>query len=369
MASERNQFRPNFKRQMTYAGSLLGIMVLAYLLTIQIVGPPDPKPEPARSVQESAAQEQPVEAWYRKQSPPPAMITTPDLPIFPEVEGQQAALPYEEALPKETYVPGVVKVAPAVAPAQLATLPVASPSVLPRWRKYSVASPLVGKAPLIAIVIDDMGVDKKRSALAIDLQGPLTLSFLTYATDLGSQTERARAQGHELMLHVSMEPGSSVVDPGPNALLTSLSDEELRRRLQWSFGRFATYVGVNNHMGSKFTSDRRAMTIVIEEIKRRGLMFLDSRTSGKTVGASLARKMGVPVAERNIFIDHENTIDAVLVQLRKVEQLARSTGAAIAIGHPRDVTIRALQTWLAGIEAKGFKLVPLTTIVMRNASP
>jgi polysaccharide deacetylase 2 family uncharacterized protein YibQ len=172
-----------------------------------------------------------------------------------------------------------------------------------------------------------------------------------------------------LMLHVSMEPLSSKADPGPNALLTNLSEEELRRRLEWGFGRFSTYVGLNNHMGSKFTSDSKAMRIVIEETKRRGLLFLDSRTSGKTVGAKLARELGVPVAERNIFLDHENNIKAVNTQLAQVEKMARRTGAVIAIGHPRDATIKALQVWLKGIEAKGFQLVPLTTIVTRSGIP
>jgi len=378
VASDNDQYRPNFKRQMLYAGSLLAALVAAYLLTtLADTSPqPEPKPEPVNSAQQAAPASKPA-PWYQKQSPPPVMITTPDLPIFPEVEDQHAALPYEEALPKETYVPPPVVAAPpapvvAVPPTAeplVAALPVPSLATLPRWRQFAVAAtaPLVQDVPLIAIVIDDMGVDKKRSGLAIDLPAPLTLSFLTYATDLARQTERARGRGHELMLHVAMEPGSKVADPGPNPLLTTLSDAELRRRLEWSFLRFSTYVGVNNHMGSKFTANRKAMGIVIEEIKRRGLLFLDSRTSGRTVGAKLAREMGVPVAERNIFIDHENNIEAVHAQLRKVEQLARSTGAVIAIGHPRDVTIRALQEWLVGIEAKGFKLVPLTTIVARNS--
>jgi uncharacterized protein len=374
VTSERNQFRPNFGRQMAYAGSLLAVIIVAYLLTTLLMEPVEHKSEPPQARKQTTA---PAKAnptpWYQQQSPPPSMITTPDLPLFPDVEDQQDARAYEEALPKETYVQPVVEKAleavppkPAIEP-QVAALP-ATPE-LPRWRKYSVATPVSGQKPLIAIVIDDMGVDKRRSALAIDLQGPLTLSFLTYATDLEHQTQRARNRGHELMLHVSMEPGSSAVDPGPNALLTTLSDDELRRRLEWSFGRFSTYVGVNNHMGSKFTSNRKAMSIVIGEIKNRGLLFLDSRTSGRTVGAKLARKMGVPVAERNIFIDHENTIEAVHEQLKKVEQLARSKGSVIAIGHPRDVTIRALSKWLEGIEGRGFTLVPLTTLVLRHTPP
>lgn len=356
MASGNHRFQPNFKRQMLYAGVLFATIVASYLVTLQFVGPPEPTPQAHRTVQQK-----PVEPWYRKQGPPPAMITTPDLPLFPEVENQHTARPYEEALPKETYVPPVAQ-RPVVA------IPAPKRLDLPRWRQYAVATQVVPDVPLIAIIIDDMGVDKKRSSLAIDLPAPLTLSFLTYASDIKSQTERARGRGHELMLHVSMEPGSKSVDPGPNALLTSLSVEELHRRLEWGFERFSTYVGLNNHMGSKFTANRTAMTIVMEEIKRRDLLFLDSRTTSKTVGAKVARAMGVPVAERNIFLDHENTIEAVNAQLRKVEQFARTNGSVIAIGHPRDATIKALQQWLGGVEARGFKLVPLTTIVERNTA-
>lgn len=385
MADEFNQYRPNFKRQMLYAGTLLAAILIAYVLATLITGPSEPELEPQRTVETTPQPENPVKPWYQKQSPPPAMITTPDLPLFPEIDenGQETKLTaraYEEALPKEAYEPPAtpekvsltppVKTVEQIQPPsqQVATVPgqlksVTSSLALPRWRQYAVPAPVAGKAPRIAIVIDDMGVDKKRSAQAIDLKGPLTLSFLTYATELGVQTELARANGHELMLHVSMEPGSKAVDPGPNVLLTGLSESELHRRLQWGFQRFDTYVGINNHMGSKFTSDAKSMSIVLKEIKERGLLFLDSRTSKNTVGAKLARELGVPVAERNIFLDHENTVPAVNRQLRQVEKMARRNGSVIAIGHPRDATIKALQAWLPAVEARGFQLVPLTSLV------
>ena len=134
-----------------------------------------------------------------------------------------------------------------------------------------------------------------------------------------------------------------------------VGEEEIKRRLNWGLERFSTYVGINNHMGSKFTSDAASMKVVLAELKRRGLLFLDSRTSGKTVGAKLA--------ERNIFLDHDNSIEAVNKQLQQVEKMARRTGLAIAIGHPREATIKALRPWLQGIEGKGFRLVPLSTVV------
>ena len=335
--------------------------------------------DPPEQKQQSPQSTDP-KAWYKGQSPPPAMITIPDLPLFPDEALRVGktiakARAYEKALPKKDYdtpteLLATVTSANPASKVELAVLPklvkpIAVATALPRWQQFAVAATPNGNKPLIAIVIDDMGVDRKRSAIAIGLKAPLTLSFLTYAKDLKVQTERARIKGHELLLHVSMEPSSSKVDPGPNALLTHLSEKELRRRLKWGFGRFSTYVGLNNHMGSKFTSDSKAMRIVIEETKRRGLLFLDSRTSGKSVGAKLARELGVPVVERNIFLDHENNIKAVNDQLAQVEKMALRTGAVIAIGHPRDATMKALQVWLKGIEAKGFQLVPLTAIVKK----
>ena len=323
-------------------------------------------------------------AWYKSQGSPPAMITTPGSPVFPgglpqERKAIATGPAYEEALPQEVYDLSTEYSAPSVLAESALGVglseknttsfkPIEShtdATALPRWQKFAVATKISGDKPLIAIVIDDMGIDRKRSDMAIGLKAPLTLSFLTYAKDLKDQTERARLRGHELLLHVSMEPRSSEVDPGPNALLINLSEQEIRRRLDWGFSRFTNYVGLNNHMGSKFTSDSKSMRIVIEETKRRGLLFLDSRTSSKTVGAKLSRELGVPAVERNIFLDNENNIKAVNAQLAQVEKIARRIGAVVAIGHPRDATIKALQTWLKSLEAKGFQLVPLTTIVKK----
>ena len=228
-----------------------------------------------------------------------------------------------------------------------------------------MAVPDTGARPVIALVIDDMGMDRKRSARVIGLKGPLTLSYLAYADGLDGQTAAARTAGHELLLHIPMEPGSKLVDPGPNVLLRGMKSAELKRRLKWSFDRFGSYVGVNNHMGSKFTADATAMAVVMEEIKSRGLMFLDSRTTAATVGGVLARRMGVPFLERNVFLDHENDVAAINARLAEVEKLALRKGKAIAIGHPREATIRALGPWLDAIEAKGFQLVPLTALLIK----
>ncbi|MCW9039088.1 MAG: divergent polysaccharide deacetylase family protein, partial [Rhodospirillales bacterium] len=170
--------------------------------------------------------------------------------------------------------------------------------------------------------------------------------------------------GHELMVHMPMEPTDHDFNPGPNALLTGLSDKDLIARLNWNLSRFTGYVGVNNHMGSRFTADPASMATLMEELKHRGLLFLDSRTSPQTVGGDVAALYGVPYAERNVFIDNENNVEAVRRQLRELEALARRKGYAIGIGHPRDATIEALATWLPELSRRGIVLVPLSKIVM-----
>jgi uncharacterized protein len=380
VARDNSLLKPKFKRQLIFAVSVLTALPVLYWAILSLLDVPHDQKQlsPHANV---------PEAWYKSQSSPPAMITTPDLPVFPSGVPQMGKAIVTgsayETLPKEAYELKAEHSAPAVLVASASGVKLSkedtaslepmgshtAAKALPRWQKFAVTTTTSSNKPLIAIVIDDMGVDRKRSDMAIGLKAPLTLSFLTYAKDLKDQTERARLRGHELLLHVSMEPRSSEVDLGPNALLINLSDQELRRRLDWGFSRFPNYVGLNNHMGSKFTSDSKSMRIVIEETKRRGLLFLDSRTSSKTVGAKLARELGVPAVERNIFLDHENNINAVNTQLAQAEKIARRMGAVVAIGHPRDATIKALQTWLKSVESKGFQLVPLTAIVKKFAKP
>ena len=368
------EYRPNFGRQMLYAGIAVVSIFLGYYLYYQFgPKPADPHNETSSS-QSPALQTADHRPWYQKQSPPPSLITTPDAPLFPEVDEHQLATikssaaktarAYEESLPQDTYHPPPRSVPTTEHVTQQPEQQASDPaSVLPPWRRYAVKFAGHGEGPLIAIVIDDMGVDVKHSAQAIKMKAPLTLSFLTYADNLDSQTRQARANGHELMLHVSMEPTSTTVDPGPNVLLTGLDEAELNRRLEWGFSRFNGYVGINNHMGSKFTADTHAMGLVIDAVKNRGLLFLDSRTSGGTVGGKLARQKGVPLAERNIFIDHVNNLSEVNARLKDVEKFASRNGYVVAIGHPRQATLEALSVWLEDVQSRGFRLAPLSAIV------
>lgn len=247
-----------------------------------------------------------------------------------------------------------------------AKLPPAGAAV---WLRNAQPAPRTGGRPVIAIIIDDLGVDKRRSERMAQLKGPLTLSYMTYADDVARQAHEARARGHELMVHVPMQPQSRTYDPGPEVLEVGLPPDEIRRRLDWGLSRFDGYLGINNHMGSRFTSDSAGMRVVMAELRRRGLAFIDSVTSERTVGAEEARHYGVPFAARHVFLDNDQGVAHVRAQLAKTEAYARKHGAAIAIGHPHDGTIEALAGWLPGLEGRGFVLVPVSTIVrMGNGS-
>jgi len=239
--------------------------------------------------------------------------------------------------------------------------------IAPAWIRFAVAAPARGARPWVAVVIDDLGVDKRRTERTIELPGPLTLSFLAYATDLPRQTEAARNAGHELLVHVPMEPLDRSLETVPNRLDIGLSSEEIVQRLRWDLARFDGYVGVNNHMGSRFTSDSAAMRPVVEELRERGLLFLDSRTIARSSALELARDYGVPHAGRDVFLDNELSSPAITTQLAELERVARHTGMAIAIGHPHDETLAELQRWLRELSSKGLVLVPVSAIVRERA--
>jgi polysaccharide deacetylase 2 family uncharacterized protein YibQ len=210
-----------------------------------------------------------------------------------------------------------------------------------------------------------MGFDRANSARALRLPPQVTLAYLPFAPDVATQVRRARLKGHPVMLHLPMEAPDHGGKPGVNVLSVASGPEKLRRQLTDILGRFGGYTGVNNHMGSKFTRDRERMNIVVSELKRRGLYFLDSRTSGSSVGAAAAADAGIAYATRDVFLDHEPDRKKILARIAETERIARQTGQAIAIAHPRTETMKALSPWLAGLKAKGFDLVRLDTLLKR----
>lgn len=231
------------------------------------------------------------------------------------------------------------------------------------WRRFAAAAPVI-EGPMIAIVVDDSGHDIARTRrLAAFSDGILTMAFLPYVDNLPEQAAMVREAGHELLLHVPMEPLNPELDTGPNVLTIDLPTAALDERIAWNLSRFTGYVGINNHMGSRFTADRPAMAHFMQTVHDRGLLFLDSRTTTATVGQQTADAANVPYLRRDVFLDNEPSEAHVLDQLRLTEDVAKRQGYAIAIGHPHAWTIAALERWSVEARARGFTLVPLTAVL------
>jgi uncharacterized protein len=298
----------------------------------------------------------------RMSSKPPLEVRLPLPPSPPPREPQRE--PPKEPASLPTMIP------PSPAPNSAPGLPPREPprvaeTPVPPWQRYAATAPAGDGRPWVAVVIDDLGLDRKRSARTVALPGPLTLAWLPYAHDVTQQATVARARGHEILLHLPMQPQGKE-NPGPNALTVDLSSTEIRKRVAHGLALLPEAVGLNNHMGSRFTRDAAAMAPVVAELKERGQLFLDSRTALNSIAGDVAKAAGVPTTSRDVFLDNEPIPVAVAERLAETEALARKRGQAIAIGHPHDVTLDALEPWLRSLSARGLVLAPVSAIVKRE---
>ena len=277
----------------------------------------------------------------------------PDGWWFPESSDfKSAAIPIEQ--PKEP-APPVIKEKPV-------SLTPYGPEI-PNWRRYAIPVRLEDGKAKIAIVIDDMGVNRAKSREVLDLPSVLTLAFLPYAHDVALMAEDARARGHELMVHIPMEPLNISANPGPNALRTTMTPDQLKEAINDNLSKFSEYAGINNHMGSKFTQDVPALKELIAILKERGVFLLDSKTIASSRAYNEAEAAGVPAVTRDVFLDDDPTLDAVRRQMEIAEAIAKKKGFAVVIGHPKENTIQVLKEFLSQAGAKGFQVVPLSAIV------
>lgn len=222
--------------------------------------------------------------------------------------------------------------------------------------------PYFGPHPVIAVVIDDMGDNVRRTRDISSLRAPLTASFLTYPPHIESQVAKSLAAGHEIMVHVPMQPKSNV-NMTSDILTVEMTPDEVLHNFRKMLTKFHDIKGINNHMGSRLTEDRPRMEEIMKELKKRELFFLDSKTTPHSVGDVVARQYGVDYATRNVFLDNTNELNYILKQLAQTERVARKNGYAIAIGHPKSQTYEALKQWLPTLEQKHIKLVHLSRIV------
>ncbi len=222
----------------------------------------------------------------------------------------------------------------------------------------------VRSAGRIAILIDDVGHNVTSLRRLLDIDADLSFAVLPRLQKSRQAALAISAAGREVLLHLPMEPhGYPKVDPGVGALLRSMRPQTLEMHFLEGLRDVPMLVGINNHMGSRFTEDVRSMRHVLKFIKRQGLFFVDSQTSPDSVAYREARRLGLRTAKRQVFLDHETDYAGTLRQIEELARLAERRGAALGIGHPHPSTIKALEDALPSLKRRGLQIVRVSSIV------
>lgn len=235
----------------------------------------------------------------------------------------------------------------------------------PKWRTNAHPIIVPENHAKIAIVIDDMGVADAHSQAVIDrLPAAVTLAFLPYGEATKYQAKQAFNKGHDIMIHLPMQPHRKTANPGPNALYADDTTAQLKRKINLNFQPLKSIsVGVNNHMGSKMTEHLQGMRTVLEAVAAEKMFFLDSVTTHNSSVLAASTGLNLPVLQRHVFLDHEVTPEFINGALARAERYAKKHGTAIVIGHPYPATTSAIENWMKTLEDKQISLIPISNLL------
>jgi uncharacterized protein len=224
--------------------------------------------------------------------------------------------------------------------------------------------------PRIAIVIGGLGISASGTADAFGkLPAPVTFAIAPYGIDLDKLAEHARAENHEVLLQVPMEPFDYPDnDPGPQTLLTSLTADQNVDRLHWLMSRFRGYVGISNYMGARLTASEPAMAPVLRETAKRGLIYVDDGSSPRSVAGQIAGGHNLPFAKTDLVLDAVPTPVEIDRALARLEMMARDNGTAVGMANAQPATIARIAEWTKKVEGRGFVLVPITMVAIKAKS-
>jgi polysaccharide deacetylase 2 family uncharacterized protein YibQ len=226
------------------------------------------------------------------------------------------------------------------------------------------------RMPVVSIVVAGLGVGAAKTTDAImKLPSAVTLAFTPYGSDPSKLAERARAQRHEILLQIPMEPFDYPDnDPGPQTLLTTLSADANLDRLYWHLSRFQGYAGIANFMGARFVVTDAVMQPIIREAAKRGLGYLDDGSAPRSTAPALAAAQAMPFAKADFAIDAVPTAAEIDRALARLENLAKERGTAIGVASALPISIERLGVWIKALESRGIMLVPLTTAMLKSKS-
>jgi len=305
---KRFSLKTSLIKALAGVGILIGLVVLTgwlihYLTIPTHVSPPIPFPKPASKR-------------------PPTAVKKPTYEIYPKEEIPSEVLPIKPVTP------------------------------LPE-------KPL----PKVAIIIDDVGYDRSMAEKFLDLDAVLSISILPHSPFQKKIAQAAQKKGIEILLHLPMEPREFPnVDPGPGTLLTTMTPDELIRQLEQDIDAVPLAKGVNNHMGSRLTTESSQLYQIFSVLKKKGLFFIDSRTTAESIAKPSARLFQIPFAQRDVFLDHSQDVEFIRRQIRKLIAIANQNGQAVGIAHPHRITYNVLREMLPELK-ENVELVPASGVV------
>ncbi|HLN12802.1 MAG TPA: divergent polysaccharide deacetylase family protein [bacterium] len=299
-------------------------------------------------------------------------------PAVPRPHRANPALP-----PRPEVSQAPAPAAPAPAPQHTAETPQtpaapAAPVPLPRQNPEASEAPAIepgppaphepetpGRSPhaRVAIIFDDAGYSILTAREVEALGRPVTMSVLPHLPFSTPIAQEAPAHGVEIILHLPVQPEDPTIPLGPGVITVEMGDQAIRNTVAGDLDTVPNAIGANNHEGSRGTADPRVMHDVISIIQARHLFFIDSMTSPRSVGAVIARQMGVPTAARAVFLDNDNTDASVRAQFHALIQIALARGQAIAIGHVGKVTAAVLRSMYSEFDEAGIQLVGVSQLV------
>lgn len=305
-------------------------------------------------------------------APPPAAVPAPAPPVAtpappPAPPPQVAAVPPPKPQPPPRPPARAEPLAPAPDPSLIersdeGPLPIVGADGRKPWQVYARPFDRADKRPRVAVMVTGLGLSGAATEAAInDLGGAVTLVFNPYAQRLDEWIQRSRAAGHEVFLSLPMEPlNYPRMDPGPHTLLVALDSRQNLERLQWVLSRVTGYVGTVSAAGSRFTTSKSDLLPVLDALNHRGLMFVDARSTDRSIAGSLSKGIGLPRASVDLVLDQQASRDAIDQRLAQLETMARQNGVAVASSDAYPVTIERLALWIPTLEAKGIALAPVS---------
>lgn len=209
--------------------------------------------------------------------------------------------------------------------------------------KKKITPRVMEKKDKVAIIIDDLGYNRDALKYIRQIKEPLTLAVLPKLSFSREIAEKGQALGHEIILHLPLEPEKETEYLGPGAVMVNMGDKEIEAIINEDLKTVPYARGVNNHTGSRFTADSEKMKIVLQVLKNKNLFFVDSLVTPHSLGAKLGRELGLHVAERDVFLDNDREEEKIVNQFKELVRISHKKGKAIGIAHPSAVTLKTLE--------------------------